>query len=581
MRDAPEKRPQLKSLRTLLLTAACLPLGLSALAMIDLSPGPGLFDPGRTVETVIQLPPSPRARITVHPSSAGYEILLEGQTCDSTSLPGDRFGLILGIDLGPSGETNCLVEIRLDPSSSTGADPALEQSEWATTLKFRGYRSNRTEGAGPVEDAINLAEETATLDFLSGDLTRTNDNRHATLRIEEHDDGSSVVIDGLETKGEVPGFTVEKLSSTRGTRITLEGIAIDSEPMLLGLPPVELVSVSEPSGGEGPTRIQVETSYEVEPTISRTETGLSLFFETRKAPASRTPVTKPARRSGSPKQPPRASRGPSSAAPTQSAPSQRGSERHVSYGDPVVVTAAVLRSTIITLNPDEEVRGASLADSERWDVGWGSYGPDQQLTPTIAITPRECDITTNLQVMTTKRLYSLILDSPACSSQRASSNPDLPFDSVVRYRYSSEQLIQNMPVRGSGSQSAPEGPFSDGDLDGLLASASSYRVAAKRRYRGPRPVLVTDDGKSTFIVFQKGAWRGRDLPLFFLETQDGNREIANFDVERDTFAIRELFRKAVLIGGTSEKRPDRQPRLEITRIGEPQALSTRRSSSEH
>jgi type IV secretion system protein VirB9 len=237
--------------------------------------------------------------------------------------------------------------------------------------------------------------------------------------------------------------------------------------------------------------------------------------------------------------------------------------RLVTYGEPVEVEAAILRATTVVLNADERLLSITEPDAERWQVDWAQYGPDTAPVPVVSITPTDCGLTTNIAVLTTKRIYPILLRSPRCDRAANDYDPQVPFDALVRYRYPAEGLVRTVaapapPVPTAAvSMSAP--------LEELVENAGRFRWKAKRGYRGPMPVLVTEDGVKTFVSFRPDAFRGKDLPLLFLLRDDGERELVTYEVEGETFIIPRLFEKAILVQGA--EKPKKQPHLVITRRG--------------
>jgi type IV secretion system protein TrbG len=248
------------------------------------------------------------------------------------------------------------------------------------------------------------------------------------------------------------------------------------------------------------------------------------------------------------------------AQPTLPESASRGEVRLVRYGDAVTVQTAVLRATGIVLNPDERLRSVSQPDGERWQVAWSEYGPEGNTVPVVTVTPSDCGISTNLLVLTTRRIYPIRLLSAPCENT-GSLDPQLPFDPLVRYRYAEDELVKLIPL--PPLPPAPAAPRFEASVESILNAATRYRAKALYGWRGAKPTLVTDDGKATFLVFPDGTFRGRDLPLLFLVDEKGERTLANFDVQGSTFRVLGLFEEAVLVQG--KPTGPRSPQLRITR----------------
>ena len=241
----------------------------------------------------------------------------------------------------------------------------------------------------------------------------------------------------------------------------------------------------------------------------------------------------------------------------------RSLTRLVRYGEPVVLKTAILRTTALILNADESLLSIAEPDAERWQIGWAQYGPESAPIPVVTVTPTDCGLTTNIAVLTTKRIYPVLLRSPRCDRAANDFDPQLPFDALVRYRYPAEAPITQIDAPRPKVPPPPTLPMA-APLEQLLDNASHFRWRAKRHYRGALPVLITDDGHKTFISFRRGAFRDQDLPLLFLVRPDNQRELVSYQVEGSTFVVPRLFRKAILVQGS--QKPKKQPHLLITRL---------------
>ena len=105
---------------------------------------------------------------------------------------------------------------------------------------------------------------------------------------------------------------------------------------------------------------------------------------------------------------------------------------------------APLRVCTIELERGERIIDSSVADPVRWVVDFAA-GPDSTpliVTKPVAL-PNACDLTTNLMVTTTRRIYHVTLDSPPCPSQSESTNPDLPYMAHVKFYYPDETLVRH------------------------------------------------------------------------------------------------------------------------------------------
>jgi len=147
-----------------------------------------------------------------------------------------------------------------------------------------------------------------------------------------------------------------------------------------------------------------------------------------------------------------------------------------------------------------------LGDRERWDV-------DQTSTrdvTVIVVKPKECDVRTNLLLVTNRRRYVVDLDAPACRS----TSPSGEYMTGIRFWYPGEEI---------------EAEVDPDALDGMLVNVrdlnTNYRWQTSRRVSW-NPQRIFDDGVRTIIQLVSEAQNG-PMPVLYGVAEDGTREQVN------------------------------------------------------
>jgi type IV secretion system protein VirB9 len=159
----------------------------------------------------------------------------------------------------------------------------------------------------------------------------------------------------------------------------------------------------------------------------------------------------------------------------------------------------------VELSPDEQVESVAVGDSGAWSVTANRAG-DHLFVKALA-----GDVSTNMTVITSARLYNFEL-APAASSA------DMAY--AVRFRY----------------PAAPPGP---------LQAVASGGGEGRYRLRGDKevqPSEISDDGSQTFIRWP----RDRSLPAVYALGDTGQEMLVNGMMrEDDVFVISSVWRKLV------------------------------------
>lgn len=224
-------------------------------------------------------------------------------------------------------------------------------------------------------------------------------------------------------------------------------------------------------------------------------------------------------------------------------PDQIGAWTIVPYGagNPVL-NCMPLGACLVALEDGEAIQSRFLPDSSRWQVEPGTTGPGER-TPVLAIKPKECGISTNLFVTTDRRVYTFLLNSPACEPSQLSAST-IKFDQV---RFSYPEAFQKI-----WQESSPK-PASGIALAAARVSDLNFDYTWSAGRRAIEPKVVYDDGSRTYIVL-KDHDRRREAPAVFVQGDHGKLEAVNFTPPIDgasTYTVDRVVAELVLVSGAS------------------------------
>ena len=178
--------------------------------------------------------------------------------------------------------------------------------------------------------------------------------------------------------------------------------------------------------------------------------------------------------------------------------------REVAYNSDqvVAINASYGASTMIVLQDDEKVETLALGDSVAWKVEPNHKGN------IVFIKPVEKDAVSNLNIVTSKRIYSFLL--------RSNFEPIAKQIFKVRFRYPEDEADASLLAAAKERAKFPnQGQFN-------VANANSDYA-----YKGSsvnRPTAVFDDGTKTFFRFADDA----EIPAIFAVDAERNESLANF-----------------------------------------------------
>lgn len=169
---------------------------------------------------------------------------------------------------------------------------------------------------------------------------------------------------------------------------------------------------------------------------------------------------------------------------------------------------------------NEEVLTVSVGDSMAW-----------QIVPAedrIFLKPIEQDATTNMTVITNKRVYHFELHASTANDIR---DPEMVF--VLRFLYPGNV--------------AYESPVNDVPIPELDEDPGKYNFGYS--IAGPdeiSPVRIFDDGTFTYFQFRKS----QEIPAFFIVDTDGSEEIVNYRARGETIVVERMAPRFSLRSGS-------------------------------
>ena len=173
--------------------------------------------------------------------------------------------------------------------------------------------------------------------------------------------------------------------------------------------------------------------------------------------------------------------------------------RYVVFNNDAVTTVPVSLgiSTLINFQNDEVIETISAGDTKAWSI------VPKKGSSILFVKPLEPDAMTNVNVVTTKRVYALAL---VTSGERRGIFQ-------VRFRFPEDDALKRLAGSADGSANHP-------DLKGFDPATLNYNYV----YRGGdalKPRVAFDNGVKTFLEFSG------DVPSIFLVGANGAESTVN------------------------------------------------------
>ena len=214
--------------------------------------------------------------------------------------------------------------------------------------------------------------------------------------------------------------------------------------------------------------------------------------------------------------------------------------QYYNYAPGVVYTAITSPGfvTTIALAPGEKLESCAAGDTTRWIVQEVHAGSEPRRQTLVLVKPRLPDLSTNMVITTSKRIYQLDLQSVAVGVYQTMIAWHYPFGDLI--------MIRHTMQRENRRQAAILG----GNLH--LSKMNFNYLILKQKGKTPpwTPLRAFDDGEKTFIEFPPELGVTAAPPLFVLG-RNGRAQIVNYRIEGDYYIVDQLFNEAELRLGES------------------------------
>ncbi|KAE8235039.1 hypothetical protein A4X03_0g9926, partial [Tilletia caries] len=207
----------------------------------------------------------------------------------------------------------------------------------------------------------------------------------------------------------------------------------------------------------------------------------------------------------------------------------------------VKVSATYGISTMIIFDEDEKFETISLGDTDSWQVAPSEKGN------ILFVKPIAKDVSTNMNVVTSKRIYFLELNDYAPEAGKKVFG--------IRFVYPEKNLNESLRKEAEFRAANPN-----------ISSIDKANVNIDYSFSGDaalKPTMVFDDGKKTFFKFGRGT-----VPAIFAVQSDFSETLRNFRKEGEYI---------VVDGQTQEERQlmKRSPELDTMAAADEAEISNR------
>jgi P-type conjugative transfer protein TrbG len=239
---------------------------------------------------------------------------------------------------------------------------------------------------------------------------------------------------------------------------------------------------------------------------------------------------------------------------------EHGDFVQVPFGHQVpVVRCAPLRVCLIELEEGELVLNTVTGDAARWILDRAVAGPRGTTTVLVA-KPTGCNLTTNLVITTSRRIYQITLDARPCKSEEG-ENPHEPFTRLLRFYYPDELVKTWASAEEARRARAAEDAQAATPLSADLPSALNFGYRWTKSGKYPwTPTVVFDDRVHTYIRLPSSGL-GHEAPVLLLIDPKGGTALLNYAIRGQYYVTDRVIERAALVIGSGKD----QQRLDITR----------------
>jgi P-type conjugative transfer protein TrbG len=189
------------------------------------------------------------------------------------------------------------------------------------------------------------------------------------------------------------------------------------------------------------------------------------------------------------------------------------------------VQASPQRITDIALEPGETLLSVSAGDTTRWIVGDAQSGIADNIQSHILVKPNAANLSTNLVIMTDRRVYHIDLKSTSRAAMAS-----------VAWRYPVELTQQSsLPPPPPPAAAPPPSPVFTPETLNLR-----YRIDGDKP--DWRPLSAFDDGKQVYIEMPDNLIEAPPLSVI----GDEGLEAVNYRIRGKYYIVDRLFKKAEL-----------------------------------
>jgi len=193
------------------------------------------------------------------------------------------------------------------------------------------------------------------------------------------------------------------------------------------------------------------------------------------------------------------------------------------------IQASPQRITDIALEQGEVLLSVSAGDTTRWIVGDARSGGGATSQAHVLVKPNAANLSTNLVIMSDRRVYHLELKSVSGAAMAS-----------VSWRYPAEMLLANAPAPAAPPPPPAPPPFSPLQLN------LRYRIDGDKP--DWRPLAAFDDGRQVYIEMPEKMQTLEAPPLFAIG--ESGPELTNYRIAGRYYVVDRLFDKAELRLGT-------------------------------
>lgn len=217
-----------------------------------------------------------------------------------------------------------------------------------------------------------------------------------------------------------------------------------------------------------------------------------------------------------------------------------------------IVTCEPLHACEIQLEEGEVITGLLSGDTVRWIFSELYSGMGENRQPHVIAKPKAADISTNIVIATSKRIYhiGLLSKSGMYVKQAKFYYPQEMLKALNEFNASEAQRLKDQDDREVASL-----PMIDlTQVDDHYSISASSDIAWK-------PIRAFNDGTHVYIQMPEQI-RVTSAPVIFINQHD-HQALVNYRIKDNYYIVDTLFRQAVMLTGVGRS----QEKVEINYIG--------------